>query len=118
MTCSRRADKRTGGGSLALVPSWDMLAGAAATPDPRVRVGTVVLSDHFYDGPFGQLDRFASFGALAVEMEAAGPYYVAAREQRQALAIMSVSDHFGSPETMTAVERETTFDRIVTIAVA
>lgn len=109
----------TGSGTLALVPAWDMLAGAAAArSDPRVRVGTVVTSDHFYDGPVGQLDHFASFGALAVEMEAAGLYYVAAREQRQALAIMTISDHIGSTEAMSAEERETTFDRMVTIAIA
>jgi purine-nucleoside phosphorylase len=55
-------------------------------------------------------------GVLAVEMEAAGLYGVAAETGARALAILTVSDHITTGESTSSSERETTFDDMVRIA--
>ena len=49
------------------------------------------------------------YGILAVEMEAAGLYGVAAEYGKKALTVLTVSDHIKTGEQTTADERETTF---------
>ena len=95
------------GGTLSLVPSWPLLARAAAAGDAKV--GTVLTSDYFYDAPEAQLQQFAAYGALAVEMEAAGLYFVAIREQRESLAIVTITDNLATGEALTPTEREESF---------
>ena len=58
----------------------------------------------------------AGMGVLAVEMEAAGLYGVAAATGARALAILTVSDDVVTGEATSPTERETTFDEMVTIA--
>jgi len=53
---------------------------------------------------------------LAVEMEAAGLYGVAAEHGARALTIATVSDHIRTGEATTSEERQTTFGDMVTIA--
>jgi purine-nucleoside phosphorylase len=57
-------------------------------------------------------------GVLAVEMEAAGLYGVAAERGARALTILTVSDHILEGTETTAVERQTTFDDMVRVALA
>jgi purine-nucleoside phosphorylase len=55
-------------------------------------------------------------GVLAVEMEAAGLYGVAAQHGVRALAVLTVSDHILRGEHVSADDRQTTFDEMVDIA--
>ena len=99
--------------------SWNLLRAAvdAAGDDPRVQVGTVVSRDRFYGNPTEQTKRLAEVGTLGVEMEAAGLYAIAAELGKEALAVLTVSDHlFDSSRDMTAEERETNFSKALHIA--
>lgn len=99
--------------------SWNLLRAAvdAAGDDPRVKVGTVVSRDRFYGNPTEQTKRLAEVGTLGVEMEAAGLYAIAAELGKEALAVLTISDHlFDSSRDMTAEERETNFSKALHVA--
>lgn len=90
---------------------------AALSRDIDVRVGNVFSADLFYNPIGGEI--FAAcdrMGVLAVEMEAAGLYGVAAEYGAAAIGIMTVSDHVKTGAQTTAEERQTTFNSMVEIA--
>lgn len=80
-----------------------------------VKIGNVISEDRFYND---EIDRkkLTDYGILAVEMEAAGLYTLAARYNVQALAIFTVSNHLLTGEETTAKERETSFNDMIKIA--
>jgi purine-nucleoside phosphorylase len=57
-------------------------------------------------------------GTLAVEMESAALYAAAAAEGTQALTLLTVTDHLGRAEHMTAKEREECFESMSRVAIA
>jgi uridine phosphorylase len=75
---------------------------ASVSPDPDLlarilgagsaRAGTVVSTDLFYDTPPGTEERWRDAGAMAVEMEAATLFALAARRQLRAGALLIVTD--------------------------
>ena len=94
-------------------------AGVAAGLGERLHTGTIMSRDHFYFTPEGQTEALARYGTLCVEMEAAALYGVAAEFGRQALAVLTISDHlFDHFSDMTAAERETRFQDSLSLAVA
>lgn len=80
------------------------------------KVGNVFSSDTFYDDNPESWKQWAKFGCLAVEMEAAGLYTLAAKYDVDALTILTVSDHFITKEVTTAEERQTTFTNMIEVA--
>ncbi|QDO87271.1 purine-nucleoside phosphorylase [Ornithinimicrobium ciconiae] len=82
----------------------------------RHLVGTIFSSDSFYHDRPDLTQRLTEFGVLAVEMEAAELYTLAAKHDRAALAICTVSDHIVTGAETTAQEREQTFGAMVTMA--
>ena len=56
------------------------------------------------------------YGILAVEMETAALYVLAAGAGAQALAVFTVSDHLLTREETTPEERETSFNDMIKIA--
>lgn len=58
----------------------------------------------------------ASMDVLAVEMEAAALYMNAAYHSRNALAMMTISDHFVTGEKATVEERQNTFTDMMKLA--
>lgn len=78
-------------------------------------VGNVVSSDTFYNDneniPQGMTsaDLWRKMGVLGVEMEAAALYMNAARSGKRALAILTVSDHLVTGESLPAEDRQNTF---------
>ena len=67
-----------------------------------VRVGSVFSTDFFYHPQTSLLDVAERMGMLAVEMEVAGLYGVAAEFGARALALLTVSDQIPSgPEPVT-----------------
>jgi len=90
---------------------------AARSQGATFHVGNVHTSDSFY-GPQPEV-TFAAWermGVLAVEMETAGLYAIAAEERVQALSILTVSDHIKQQTETTSDERERTFNDMVEIA--
>jgi len=78
-------------------------------------VGSVTSSDVFYDDK-AVWKLWAQYGVLAIEMEAAELYTLAAKFKREALAILTISDHIALGTATTADERQTTFKAMMEIA--
>jgi len=91
-------------------------ADAAAARGLEVKVGNVHSADLFYNPDPIAFDRMEAMGVLAVEMEAAGLYGVAAEKGGRALTIATVSDHVRTGASTTSEEREQTFGEMVVIA--
>jgi purine-nucleoside phosphorylase len=89
---------------------------AARTLGTPVRVGNVFSSDFFYTPQPGMFDVLEKMGVLAVEMEIAGLYGVAAEHGARALGLLSVSDHIRSGASLTADQRRTSFNAMIEIA--
>ena len=89
---------------------------AAARLGVPVTIGNIHSADHFYNPVPAVWDVLEGMNVLAVEMEAAGLYGVAAEKGARALTIVTVSDHIRSGEATTSAEREQTFDDMVVIA--
>ncbi|HEY0471750.1 MAG TPA: purine-nucleoside phosphorylase [Kribbella sp.] len=81
-----------------------------------VHVGQVFSGDLFYNDRPDLVSRTAEYGVLGIEMEAAALYTLAAKFDRRALGIMTVSDHLITKEVTTADERQSTFSEMITIA--
>ena len=79
-------------------------------------VGNIMSSDTFYHDDFDQYKIWAQYGVLAVEMEAAGLYTLAAKHGVRALTILTVSDHLVTREETTAEERQLTFNGMIEVA--
>ena len=107
-------------GNLHYAPSanFDLLYKAynnAKANNINVAVGPVASSDLFYDDN-ESWKKWAEYGVLGVEMEAAELYTLAAKYNRKALAILTVSDHIITGEQTTAEERQVTFKDMIKIA--
>lgn len=82
----------------------------------EVKAGNVLSSDEFYEDDFDSYKKWAEFGVLCVEMEAAGLYTIAAKYNVRALAILTISDSLVTGERISSDDRETTLSRMVEIA--
>lgn len=87
----------------------------AAERNVSVRVGNVFTADQFYNDD-SQIEKLANYGVLAIEMETTALYTLAAKFNREALTILTVSDHVLTGEETTAEERQTTFNEMIEIA--
>jgi len=97
------------------VADFGLLRDAAALA-PDAHVGLIFSSDSFYATRPELVTRMVDYGVLAVEMEAAALYTLAARYRRRALTICTVSDHIVTGEETTPQEREQTFGAMVEVA--
>lgn len=98
---------------------WGLLQGAAqaaAEMDIRSHVGGIYSSDTFYDERPDLNAEMTRHGILAVEMETAELYNLAARHGRRALAVLTVSDHLVTKEELPSADRERSFGDMVEIA--
>src|SRR5690606_5663102 len=81
----------------------------------NLRVGNVFTEDVFYN-EFAEHEKWAQYGVLALEMESSALYTLAAKFGRQALSILTVSDHLLTGEVTTSEERQTTFNDMIVVA--
>lgn len=110
---------RLGGLDFAAIASFELLekaVAAARAKNINVKVGNVFTSDLFYNPSETLFDTLQKYGVLAVEMEAAGLYGVAAEYGINALAIFTVSDHIRTGEALSAELRQTSFNEMVEVA--
>ncbi|PKG82002.1 purine-nucleoside phosphorylase [Colwellia sp. 75C3] len=77
------------------------------------KVGNVFSADLFYVPEFEVFEKLEKYGILAVEMEAAGLYGVAAELGKKALCLLTVSDHIKSGEKMSAEDRQLKFGEMI-----
>lgn len=95
-----------------LKAAWD----AAAARQLRAFAGPVLSSDMFYTEDPDQWKLWAKFGVVAVEMETAELYTLAAKYGCQALSVLTVSDHLVTGETTTSEERQSSFRAMMEVA--
>jgi len=91
-------------------------AAAAARRGTGVHVGGIYSSDVFHDERPDLNETMTCHGILAVEMEAAELYNLAARHGCRALAVLTVSDHLLTGDGLPADDRQTGFAEMVEIA--
>jgi purine-nucleoside phosphorylase len=82
----------------------------------QVNVGSVFTSDTFYNEDKEAVQTWAKHGILALEMETAALYTLAAKFGVKALSILTVSDHVLTGEETSSEERQKTFGEMVEIA--
>lgn len=78
-------------------------------------VGGILTSDVFYDDS-DRWKLWARYGVLAVEMESAILYTLAAKHGVEALAILTISDNLVTNEATSSKERETSFFDMMELA--
>lgn len=82
-----------------------------------VHVGNIFTSDAFYrEDAERVLPLLEKYGVLGVEMETTALYTIAAKFNRRAMSILTVSDHVLTGEETTSEERQTTFNEMMEIA--
>ena len=89
---------------------------AARAKGTPTHVGGIYSADVFYDERPDLNEMMTRHGVLAVEMEAAELYTVAARHGIRALAVLTVSDHLLTHEALPSEDRERSFGDMVEIA--
>ncbi|MCY6960049.1 purine-nucleoside phosphorylase [Clostridium brassicae] len=82
----------------------------------NMKVGSVLTSDSFYNDNPEEWKLWANYGILAVEMETAALYTLAAKYNVNALTILTVSDSLVTFEETSAEERQNTFTKMMEIA--
>jgi len=81
----------------------------------KLKVGNVFTADQFYNDN-SDLEKWAKYKILAIEMESAALYTIAAKFDRQALSILTISDHLLTGEETTSQERQSTFGEMIEVA--
>ena len=89
---------------------------AATAHDCACHVGGIYSSDVFYDERPDLNEQMTRHGVLAVEMEAAELYNLAARHGARALAVLTISDHLLTHEALPPGDRQSSFAEMVEIA--
>ncbi|WP_127112772.1 purine-nucleoside phosphorylase [Shimia sediminis] len=98
---------------------WGLLKAAVAAAEAKgtpTHVGGIYSGDVFYDERPDLNEQMTRHGVLGVEMEAAELYNLAARYDRRALAVLTVSDHLLTGEALPSEDRERSFGDMVEIA--
>ena len=109
---------RYGGWDFAATCDFELARAAvdvAAARGMPVRTGNLHSADLFYHPDGDVVDMMERMGVLAVEMEAAGLYGLAAATGTRALAICTVSDQLRTGEAASPEDRERTFNDMIVI---
>ncbi len=112
---------RFGGMDYAPTASAEMLFQAhdnAAKLGLKVHAGPILTSDTFYNEDPESWRLWARYGVLAVEMETAALYTLAARFGAQALTVLTVSDNLPRHEAASSEDRQTGFTQMMELALA
>jgi purine-nucleoside phosphorylase len=110
---------RFNGMDYAPTANYDLLKKAydiALEKDIPIKVGSVLTTDTFYHDDPDSWKHWANYGVLAVEMETAALYTLAAKFKVNALSILTVSDSLVTREETTSEERQKTFNQMVEVA--
>ncbi|MBM7716385.1 purine-nucleoside phosphorylase [Bacillus thermophilus] len=107
-----------GGIDYAPTASFDLLKkayDAGVEKGLNLKAGNIFTADMFYNDNADH-EKWARYGILAIEMETAALYTLAAKFGRNALAILTVSDHILTGEMTTSEERQMTFNDMIEVA--
>ena len=101
------------------ISSYEALSSAvesAKRHNFRFKVGQVLSGDNFYNDPQEVWSKWAAMGILCLEMESYGLFATAAQANKEALAILTISDSLLTHEETTAEERQTSFTNMMKVA--
>lgn len=87
----------------------------AETRQMTYHVGNVLGEDRYYNDELNR-ERLADYGVLGTEMETPALYLLAAKFNRKALSILTVSNSLLTSEETSAADRETSFVDMITLA--
>ena len=82
----------------------------------KVKFGQILSSDIFYTDEKENDLKWAKMGVIGVEMEAYSLYLNAARAGKNALCMATVSDQLVKKQYLSAEERQSSFDEMLTVA--
>ncbi len=112
-------------GTFAPVASYELLrtcADIAQSEGLNYHIGNILSSDTFYkdeadiDPKLTSLKLWGKMGVLATEMEAAALYMTAARANKNALCILTVSDSLITGESTSSKERQESFTQMMKLS--
>ncbi|SFI83949.1 purine-nucleoside phosphorylase [Thermoflavimicrobium dichotomicum] len=101
--------KRLPGIDFAPTADFDLLQKAykiALEKKQSIQVGSVFTSDFFYELSSADYKLLAKYQMLAVEMETAALYTIAAKHGVKALSMLTVSDHVFTKEMISSEQKE------------
>ncbi|HAF68251.1 MAG TPA: purine-nucleoside phosphorylase, partial [Acidimicrobiaceae bacterium] len=119
ITNSRMPELLLGQEQYELAPTPSLLSAAvdlSRDSDLSLQSGTIFTSDIFYEPDDGLNQRMIDDGVLCVEMETAALYAIAQIEQKQALSLVTISDHLTSGAHLSPEERQTTLDSMISFS--
>ncbi|MDI9508948.1 MAG: purine-nucleoside phosphorylase [Bacillota bacterium] len=106
-------------GTFAPIADFGLLRKAVESAEKlglKTVVGNILSSDTFYDDNPEANSLWKKMNVLCVEMEAAALYMNAARAGKNALCILTISDHVFTGEALSAEDRQNTFRDMMEIA--
>ncbi|UWV46328.1 purine-nucleoside phosphorylase [Acetivibrio thermocellus] len=106
-------------GTFAPIASYTLMQKAIEEAQKKgisVAIGNVLSTDVFYNANKGANGAWKSMGVLCIEMEAAALYMNAAQAGKNALCILSISDHIYKGTELSAQERQLGFKNMIEVA--
>jgi len=106
-------------GVFSAIPSYKLMRDAIVSAERLgvdYKVGNVLSTDIFYHDDSNSQMKWLNMGILSVEMETAALYIVAAAAKKNALSLLTVSDHIARGEKTTAEERQNNFTHMMEVA--
>ena len=97
-------------------PLLEKAVSAAKEIGLNVNVGNILSSDSFYNAHPDHWRIWGEYGVMAVEMETSALYTIAAKNQIEALSILTVSDSLVTGKIASIEERQNNFNEMVRIA--
>ncbi len=106
------------GRPFAPAPSFRLLEALVESAGEGVHVGPVLTEDAFYATTPEEAREWASYGALAVEMESAAIFLLAGMRGVEAASILAVSNNVGDPELVPEQVLTRAVDRMIGVALS
>ena len=119
ITNSRMPELLLGKSEYDLTPTPSLLTAAvdlSVETGLTLHSGTIFTSDIFYEPDDGLNARMIQDGILCVEMETAALYAIAQVEKKQALSLVTISDHLTSGTHLSPEERQSTLDEMISFS--
>ena len=113
--------QRFNGHDYSAIPSFELLYNAynnSKTMGIDVKVGNIFSADLFYVSDVEIFNTLEKMNILAVEMESAGIYSLAAEYNINALTILTISDHIRTHEALSSKDRQKSFTEMMELALS
>lgn len=112
---------RFAGYDYAAVPDFELLRKSWQLSQHKqlsIKYGNIFTNDFFYEDPDALLPALQKMNILALDMESAALFTIAAQNRVQALSLLTVSDHVVHGGEMSPEQRQTSFHNMIDLALA